>query len=57
MSNIANISDLTKINVEIDFKMDSLDSVLFITTGGLGVLAGDLPDQAFQRVIAHCGIA
>jgi hypothetical protein len=33
------ISDLTKINVKIDFTVDTTDIILIATTGGIGYLA------------------
>jgi hypothetical protein len=33
------LTDLTKINVEIDFKVDTVDLALFVVSGGIGFLA------------------
>src|SRR5208282_5136240 len=32
------VSDLTKINIEIDFTLDTADVVLLVATGGIGYL-------------------
>jgi hypothetical protein len=33
------VIDLTRVNVEIKFTLDTVDVVLFLTTGGIGYLA------------------
>ena len=39
MSNALQLSDLTKVNVALNLKFDSLDAILILTTGGIGYLA------------------
>ena len=46
LASTGQIIDLTKIKVEIDFSVDTLDVILIVTTGGLGYLA----KKAYQHI-------